>query len=185
MLTGKLVRLRAVEPTDYELLWRWSNTSEIMQYWARPGNTESLAEVAERERAQAARSNSRKYIVETPEGQPIGQIDYYDLDWQSRSAWISIMIAEKEFWDGGYGTDAMRTLLRYLFRQLGLHRITLTVLESNIRAQRSYLKSGFVHEGILRDWKFVENRWMNGVIMSVLEGDFAKLFHEESENASG
>jgi RimJ/RimL family protein N-acetyltransferase len=174
MLMGKLVNLRAVEPADYELLWRWVNMPEIMKYWGRPGNTQSLAEVAEQERMQAARGNSAKFMVETRDGRAIGQIDYYELDWQKRSAWVSILIADKEYWGGGYGTDAMRTLVRYLFRQLGLHRVSLNVHESNLRAQRSYQKVGFVREGVMRDWAYFDGQWMNAVLMSVLESDFAE-----------
>jgi RimJ/RimL family protein N-acetyltransferase len=172
MLSGQKVNLRALEPSDYELIWRWMNDTVSMVYWGRPGNTVSLSEIARQEDSQALRGNSRKYMVETKDGAAIGIVDYYDLDWQARSAWVSILIGEEDFWGGGYGTDAMRTLLAYLFRQLGLHRITLTTHESNERAQRSYEKSGFVREGILRDWAYFNDRWVNGVLMSVLDREF-------------
>lgn len=175
MLSGKKVNLRAVEPSDYELIWQWMNDAESMVYWGRPGNSVSLMEVTRQEESQAARGNSRKYMVETKDGARIGMIDYYELDWQARSAWVSILIGEQDFWGGGFGTDAMRTLLAHLFRQMGLHRVALTVHESNTRAQRSYEKSGFVREGVLRDWAFFDDHWVNGVLMSVLDREFAAL----------
>lgn len=175
MIRGTRVNLRAVEPSDYLLLARWLNDPDVMVNWGRPGNTLSLQEVEQSERSQAARSNSRKYIIETSDGTPIGQIDYYDLDWQNRSAWVSIMIGEPEYWSGGYGTDAMRALLGYLFRQLDLQRVALTAHESNVRAQRSYAKNGFVAEGTLRDWAFFDGTWVNGVLMSVLKDEFLAL----------
>jgi RimJ/RimL family protein N-acetyltransferase len=172
VLRGTKVDLRAVEPYDIPTLTRWFNDPDVMLYWGRPGNTVSQAEVEARERADATRGNSRKYIVQTKEGEAIGQIDYYDLDWQNRSAWISVMLGEKEYWSGGYGTDAIRTLLTYLFRQLGMRRVALTVHESNKRAQRSYQKNGFVAEGVLRDWAHFDGRWENGILMAVLRDDF-------------
>ena len=175
MLNGSLVNLRAVEPDDYRLLWQWRNDPEIMVYWGRPGNTESLPEVARTEELQAARGTSRKYIVETQDGHPIGQIDYYDLDWQARSAWTSIMIADRAYWGGGYGTDAMNALLRYLFTQLGLHRVSLSAHVSNTRAIRSYEKNGFQSEGTMREWAYFNGAWVDGVLMSVLETDFANV----------
>jgi RimJ/RimL family protein N-acetyltransferase len=171
-LAGNLVRLRSVEPSDYALLAEWYNNSEVMRYWGLPGYTVSIAEVARREEEQAARQNSRKYIVETLESRAIGQIDYYELDWRVRSASVSIMIAEPDFWGGGFGTDAMHTLLRYLFRQLGLHRVSLNVHESNERARHSYAKNGFREEGVMRDWAFFDGHWENGILMSVLESEF-------------
>ncbi len=184
MLIGDRVDLRAVEPADYELLWRWLNDPNVMQWWGRPGNTVSLPEVRRQEEATAGGGRGRKYIIETKQGEPIGQIDYYDLDWQERSAWISIMIGEAEYWSGGYGSDAMRTLLRFLFGQLGLHRITLTVHESNGRAEHSYLKNGFVREGILREWQYFDGRWVNGIMMSVLDREFRQLDRKEAESAA-
>lgn len=184
MLIGNLVRLRAVEPADYALLWRWYNDNAVMLYWGKPGNTVTLAEVAERERAQASRGNSNKYIIQTHKNVDIGQIDYYDLDWRARSAWVSIMIGDPDYWSGGYGTDAMRTLLRFLFCQLGLHRVTLTVHETNVRAQKSYSKNGFVPEGVLRDWAYFDGRWTNGIVMSVLDDDFLSAVPFEDPNDS-
>ncbi|MGH2448310.1 MAG: GNAT family N-acetyltransferase [Chloroflexota bacterium] len=172
MLQGTLVDLRAVEPSDYQLLWRWLNDPAVTVFWGVPGNTVSLPEVARREEEQAGRSNSRKYIIQTKNATPIGQIDYYDLDWQARSAWTSIMIGDPEYWGGGFGTDAMRTLVGYLFHQLDLHRVSLTVHASNTRAQRSYEKSGFVKEGTLRQWQFFDDHWVDGILMAVLRDDF-------------
>jgi RimJ/RimL family protein N-acetyltransferase len=175
MLVGARVHLRAIEPADYPLLHRWLNAPDVMLYWGRPGNTQSLAEIAEDEDRQARRGNSRKYIIETTDGRPIGEIDYYDLDLIARSVWTSILIGEPEFWGGGYGTDAMRTLLLYLFRELGVHRVVLTTHETNTRARRSYEKNGFVLEGVLRDWSFFGGTYVNSVIMAVLDRDFEKL----------
>lgn len=179
MLKGERVNLRAVELSDMRLFWSWLNDPDVMVYWGRPGNTESLEEVTRREQAEANRGNSRKYVIETRDGKPIGQIDYYDLSWQTSSAWVSIMVADKEYWGGGYGTDAMRTLLRHLFVQMRLHRVSLTVHESNVRARRSYEKNGFVAEGVLRDWAYFDGRWVNGVIMSILDRDFLASRNEE------
>jgi RimJ/RimL family protein N-acetyltransferase len=152
------------------------NDSNVMLYWGRPGNTQSLAQIRTEEERQAARTNSQKYLIETLEGhEPIGQIDYYDLDLIARSAWTSIMIGNPKYWGGGYGTDAMRALLRYLFQQLGLHRVSLTAHRSNTRAQRSYEKSGFVSEGLMRDWMFFNGEYVDGVIMAVLEDDFRRV----------
>lgn len=175
MIVGTLVDLRAAEPFDVPALTRWLNDPEVMYFWGRPGNSVSVAEVEAKERADAARGNSRKFIIQTKEGEAIGQIDYYDLDWQNRSAWLSVMLGEKSYWSGGYGTDAVRGLLRYLFCELGLNRVALTVHETNRRAQRSYEKNGFVREGVLRQWAHFDDTWVDGVVMGVLRSDFDRV----------
>lgn len=184
MLNGTKVRLRAIEASDYPLLVRWLNNSSVMQYWGKPGHTVSVAEVTRDEDRNQARQNSRKYIIETSDGHPIGQIDYYDLDWQARSAWVAIMIGDPDYWGGGYGTQAMSLLLGYLFDQLGMHRVALTVHETNERAVKSYRKNGFSPEGVMRDWAYFNGRWVNGVLMSVLADEHRNL-HNGSSSPDG
>jgi RimJ/RimL family protein N-acetyltransferase len=88
----------------------------------RAGDTLSVADVSDAESAERVRGNSRKYIIDTLDGRSIGQIDYYDLNWQSRSAWTSILIADTDYWGGGYGSHA--DPLHYLFAQMGLHSVS-------------------------------------------------------------
>ena len=182
MLLGSRTVLRAVELADYPLIARWLNDPAVMKFWGRAGDTLSVADVSDVESAERVRGNSRKYIIDTLDGRSIGQIDYYDLNWQSRSAWTSILVADTDYWGGGYGTEAMRTLLHYLFAQMGLHRVCLTVHESNVRAQRSYAKNGFVKEGLLRDWAYFDGRWENGVLMAVLAPEFETAVASTSES---
>ncbi|KAI0304517.1 acyl-CoA N-acyltransferase [Multifurca ochricompacta] len=47
----------------------------------------------------------------------------------------------------GFGTELMRWLITHGFHGLGLHRISLTVMEDNIPALRMYKKIGFIDEG--------------------------------------
>ncbi|KAH9998015.1 acyl-CoA N-acyltransferase [Russula vinacea] len=51
----------------------------------------------------------------------------------------------------GFGTELMHWLITYSFHELGLRRISLTVLEDNIPAVRMYKKIGFIDEGRRRE----------------------------------
>ena len=46
-----------------------------------------------------------------------------------RSAEVGIFLGEKEYWSQGYGTQAMRLLLKFGFEDLNFHRIWLRVLK--------------------------------------------------------
>ncbi|NOH00793.1 MAG: GNAT family N-acetyltransferase [Chloroflexi bacterium] len=83
-----------------------------------------------------------------------------EVNWAARDSFVGIGINDREDWGKGYGTDAMRIMLRYAFTELNLRRVTLTVFEYNPRAIRSYEKAGFRREGrmcgaLLKDGK----RW--------------------------
>jgi RimJ/RimL family protein N-acetyltransferase len=69
----------------------------------------------------------------------------------------------------------MRVMLRYAFRELNLHRVTLTVFEYNPRAIRSYEKAGFVVEGRLRNWLNREGRRWDMIHMGILREEWETL----------
>ena len=93
------------------------------------------------------------FMIRTLEGNNlIGQLAFDGVQWPHADTFVSISIGEREYWDKGYGTDAMRVILRYAFIELNLHRVSLNVFEYNQRAVRSYEKAGFNHEGRVRQF---------------------------------
>jgi RimJ/RimL family protein N-acetyltransferase len=80
----------------------------------------------------------------------IGFIGLFDLYKTHGDAMVAIALGERDFWGKGYGTDAMRVMLRYAFHELNLRRMGLIVFEYNPRAMRSYEKVGFSVEGRVR-----------------------------------
>ena len=77
----------------------------------------------------------------------IGLFNYYP---QHGDSLVAIAVGERQYWGHGYGTDAMRLMLRYAFSELNLRKMGLLVFEYNHRAIRSYEKAGFIHEGRIR-----------------------------------
>jgi len=59
------------------------------------------------------------------------------------------MIGNRDYWNRGYGTDAISTLVNHIFSQMNLSRIYLKTLESNARAQKCFQKCGFTPYGHL------------------------------------
>jgi len=92
------------------------------------------------------------------------------------------MIGEKDCWGRGYGTDAIRALLRFAFREMNLNRVWLTTGENNPRALACYRKCGFREEGHLRQDRYLEGRYWDTILMGILREEFEAL---EEKNASG
>ncbi len=82
------------------------------------------------------------------------------------------MIGDKTYWNRGYGTEAVRLLVKHGFNTLNLNRIFLHVFENNPRAIRAYEKAGFVHEGRERQAEFTEGEYMDVLVMSILKDEF-------------
>jgi len=85
-----------------------------------------------------------RFAVDTLDGQHIGNCMIYNIDTRKREAELGIMIGNRDYWDNGYGVDAVKTLVDYTFKTLTVDRIYLNTLEWNLRAQRCFRKCGFV-----------------------------------------
>jgi RimJ/RimL family protein N-acetyltransferase len=99
---------------------------------------------------------------------------FLPIDQKARSVEIGIMIGEKDYWNKGHGTEAMRTMCRYGFEELNLNRIWLRVFDTNPRARKAYEKAGFVYEGTLRQAEYKHGRYIDVHIMSILKSDWIK-----------
>jgi RimJ/RimL family protein N-acetyltransferase len=67
----------------------------------------------------------------------------------------------------------MRVIVDYGFREMGLHRIQLSVAPFNPAGIRAYQKAGFVEEGRYRESVLHDGRWYDAVLMSILDHEWA------------
>ncbi len=175
-LSGWKVWLRPIEPRDLDRLWQLRRDRELgllvgnldvptLEQWRRiysrnpwehGGDPNDLASFV---------------IALPPDDLAIGMIG---LRWSAlphHAAELSMWLG-KPYWNKGYGTDAIRTLLDYAFRELGLHKVFLRVLVTNARAIRCYEKCGFKREGLHRQELYVNGEWHDLLYMGVLASEY-------------
>ena len=93
----------------------------------------------------------------------IGQVNYNEIDTQNMKTELDIIIGRNADMGHGYGTDALRTLTKYLFEMLHLHKIWIEARASNDRAIKAYKKAGFQTEASLKDEYYFEGQFVNAV----------------------
>ncbi len=84
-----------------------------------------------------------EFAIKTRDGKHIGNCAYYGIKKTRREAEVGIIIGNCNYWDRGYGTDAVKALIIHIFRSTDLIRIHLKTLRDNKRAQRCFSKCGF------------------------------------------
>jgi RimJ/RimL family protein N-acetyltransferase len=156
ILCGELVRLSAF---DHEELGKayanWNRDSELKRLLDLDAVRlhSSKASVAFIEKMLDDEPSAHHYfsIRALADDRLLGDINLDVINhWGSRDAFVGLGMGDRGDWSRGYGTDAMKVLLRFAFTEVNLRRVTLTVFEYNPRAIRSYEKAGFRHEGSLR-----------------------------------
>ena len=76
------------------------------------------------------------------------------------------------YWGKGYVLLLQNTLIKYTFESLGLNRLHGITMVNNERTISSIYAAGFKKEGILRDYYFKDNRFINGLKYSMLKTDY-------------
>lgn len=166
------VSLRPVADADLADLLRWRQDPEVVQFWDVAPET---LEEAREEFLDADSSPLWRFVIEW-RGRGVGNIEYSHLYPDTDYLWsagIDIFIGEPEARNHGVGTEAVRTLLQYLFEVKRLHRVTIDPEVRNARAIRSYEKAGFRLDGILRhNDRFEDGRYADTYFMSILEDEW-------------
>jgi RimJ/RimL family protein N-acetyltransferase len=175
ILTGKRVRLRGVREDDMPALAKWEmdpGRMTTLSNWVVPPS-----EAAAKERIakwSANQEDALSFAIETLDDPPVlvGNIGLWGARPKDRCATLAIALG-REHIGRGYGTDAMRVIVGYGFREMGLHRIQLNVASFNPAGIRVYEKAGFVEEGRRRELVLHDGRWYDDVLMSILDHEWA------------
>jgi RimJ/RimL family protein N-acetyltransferase len=176
MIYGERIRLRAPERDDLPRFVRWLNDPEV-RHGLLLYLPMSLAEEEnwfENMLTRPAAEHPMVIEIRQEDGwQPIGNCGVHNIDGRCRSAEIGLFIGEKELWGQGYGTEVMQLLLKHAFETLNLNRLSLDVYETNPGAIRAYEKAGFVQEGRKRQGMYLDGRYVDILIMSVLYDEWS------------
>lgn len=78
---------------------------------------------------------------------------------------------DADHWGNGYATDAVRTMIKYAWEVLDLHRITAAVGPENAASLAVVKRVGMTYEGRLRDHVFTNGDWRDSLLYSVLRDD--------------
>ncbi len=175
MIYGEGIRFRSPERADLKHFVVWLNDPEVRESLAVSLPMSMAREEQWFQDTLKRPAEQQPFAIEIRKGKAwklIGTCAFHDINWQERSAEVGIMIGVKEEWNKGYGTAAMNLLVRHGFDTLNLHRLYLHVYADNARGIRAYEKTGFAHEGRLRDARFDNGKYSDVLLMSILQPEW-------------
>lgn len=170
------VYLRALEPEDYKISVKWRNDDDITSRLG--GKKYFVSNEVERQWVQNTINQNKDVklaICTVEDNLYIGNVYLTDIDYVNRKAHSHILIGNHDFWNGGYGTEAMRLLLDYAFNQKNLRRIEAIVLEDNIGSQKMHEKLGYLKEGLLRQSVYKDGQYKNQIYYALLKSEYNSI----------
>lgn len=164
-LRGELVTLRPIRAADRPALVEALSDPSVVEVWDTRGAEVSADELL------AGDDGWTVFAIEV-DGELAGSIqsaEEEDADY--RHAGIDIFLHSR-YQGRGLGTDAVRTLARYLIEVRGHHRLTIDPSASNARAIRTYEKIGFRPVGVMRQYeRGRDGSFHDGLLMDMLAGE--------------
>lgn len=171
MLGGKLVILCCLERHDLLRNYQWGNNRELISRTGMPPFPKSAADIDRWFENGVDGPNSKVYGIKTRDGEYIGNIELRDIESTSGRAEIGLFLGEENARGKGYGTDAIRTLSRFAFQEMRLHRLYAKILEGNRPAHNAFTRCGFKLEGTEREAHFAAGRYHNIAIYGLLASE--------------
>jgi RimJ/RimL family protein N-acetyltransferase len=172
-----VVRLRAVRPGDaaHHLYNRFDSPARLLldaMVELPPTEVEAKAFVDEwvdfKETSQRI-----MFSIETLDGTYVGGLNLAGVDERNGTFGIGIQI-DRDQRGKGYGTAAMRILLRYALFERRLHKFNVSVLEGNAASARMLEKLGCVLEGVRREVVFANGRYFDEILYGMTEEEFRR-----------
>lgn len=170
-IKGEKVLLRAIEFSDAEMLRAMINDEKIEEVaWGYSFPVAEHQQVKWIENLSNETSTFRAII--DVDGTAIGTIILTDIDFRNGSAEVHIKLASQENRGKGYGSDAVKALVKYAFEELRMNCIYSRVKEDNIPSQKMFEKCGFVKEGRLRSRVYRHGRFFDFFEYSILRSEY-------------
>lgn len=154
LLADDVLKLRAVEPEDIEVLYSWENDTSIWSSGCSlaPYSKKTIWEYIENYNPDIFKANQlRLMITLRNSGETIGTVDLYEFDYQNRRAGIGILVDSK-YRNNGYASRCLDIIGKYCGEFLGLHQLWATIGADNDYSLSLFKKCGYITCGRLRSW---------------------------------
>jgi ribosomal-protein-alanine N-acetyltransferase len=169
LLEGRNVNLRVAEKEDLPLLAEWANN---LDFWGEYFSPLQRTKADVEKTFESSPSECKNYIVEKKDGTKIGGIVHFNvLAPYAKTLEMGYALVPSER-GKGYCTEAAQLMVDYLFLSKDITCVQATIVVGNVASQRVLEKAGFQKEGIMRKRVFINGKWRDLVLFSILREEW-------------
>jgi len=167
------IKLRALEPSDVQLLFEWENDLSIwhLSNTIAPFSKFDLEQYILNSDKDIYSSKQMRLMIDkkisNSKFQTIGNIDIFDFDPLNKRAGIGILIIEKER-NKGLASEALDLLLKYGFETLNLHQFFCNISKENEVSIKLFKKKNFQIIGIKKDWNYRNGKYSDEYLLQLM-----------------
>lgn len=171
ILENKSIRLRALEPEDLKLLYKWENNSNIWEvsHCQKPFSLFVLKQYLESSHLDIYESKQLRLVVELNDSnEAIGLIDLFDFDPFHNRAGIGVLLHDKIHRQRGYASEALETLINYCFKSLQLQQLYCNITTCNKASIDLFRSKGFEITGTKKQWIKGQEGWKDEYFLQLI-----------------
>lgn len=181
LFNGRLVRLRALEPSDAETVFRFRQDSDILRREGRslwPQSLAKLRQQIEKVDSVASRPDNQELVIETLDGVVVGEINTQLANLTHGTFSVGISLGERAVWGKGYAKEAMLLVLRFMFLDRPYQKCNIGIFAFNERSLGLYQHLGFQEEGRIRRNYFTNGQHHDEISLGMLREEFIERYAE-------
>ncbi|MEA3318522.1 MAG: GNAT family N-acetyltransferase [Bacillota bacterium] len=171
---GAVVRLRPIQPSDWEKFHQDGMDSEIARLNDAiygPRTEDGTKKWTERESEKGWDGHNFRLAIQNSNGELVGSISTNNCDTQNGTFNYGVSIF-REHWKKGYASDAIRIVLRYFFGELRYQKVNAHVYAFNEGSIQLHERLGFVEEGRLRSMVYTDGKYHDVLLFGMTYEEF-------------
>lgn len=171
ILENERIQLRALEPEDLDILYKWENDPTIwyLSNTIAPFSKYTLKKYLEQAHLDIFETKQLRLVIEKKADRiAIGAIDLFEFDPVNKRAGVGILIGHPGDRNQGYAGEALKTLTGYAFETLSLKQLYCNICEDNKESLNLFIKHGFIITGQKIAWVKKGEKWLSEYILQLV-----------------
>ena len=170
LLENDIIRLRALEPDDLDLLFSVENDPRFWEVsnTLTPYSREILGQYLKNAQQDIFEAKQLRLVITRKDDHMVlGLLDLFDFNPQHKRAGIGILILKK-YQEKGYAAKALEVFINYAFQHLDIHQLYANIAVSNKKSRLLFNKLNFTEMGIQKDWIKVKGKFQDVALLQLI-----------------
>ncbi|MDR8391115.1 GNAT family N-acetyltransferase [Aliifodinibius sp. S!AR15-10] len=171
-----MVKIKPFDQQNVALHYKWNNDEEVNYYSSEDSpQVESFNAFLRRVKTVLDERNEKADLFEihlSENDKLIGIVDIHDIDLHNRRCHVKCTIGDRKYAGQNYETAALRKILAYCFKELGMHKVTTAAYDFDTTWIKEVQKLGFKKEGLLRDHAVKGETYCDKLIFGLLSEEY-------------
>ncbi len=170
LLSNGVIALRALEPSDVDLIYKWENDTSV---WTAtdtqaPYSRHAIKQFIDSYTGDIYSSRQLRLIITLSDtGKAVGTVDFTDFDPLNNRAELGLLI-EQGHQGQGLGRMALQVIKQYACEHLGLRQLYVVIADSNTPCLSIFEREGFATAGHLKSWIRRGNTYSDATLMQLV-----------------